>query len=453
MIAASTVGRAWWRGTRVAMGLLVRNVVVWVVVAAACAACGQGVGAQPQDGGADGAAQADAAIPVADAAGSLDAGHEAGADVAPADAHSTDAVVPDAAPVDAATPPTCPCFAGDGLYCATAIASYGAAHACGAPALATHAGDVYQCTAGAWSVAETCGAAGCYVAQAGSPDGCHVAGATKTLWVVFNPSAKPRDLQGLFQCLLAKTDFNDRARAYAGGYGLAWGGSTTASCAASDYACGVKVLAAVGHTVADHDVVELVQPGYCGGDNDAHGDGVVVGSIRVRGANVGDCAADPAAQERVAVHEAFECAGDWADADCCTGEVAAGSCPDNGEAFCPSCPCSCGKYQSDGTYGCVHARLRRRQDVHVAAHPDGSGARVRPQRVRRVHAGAVRASELPRPPLHPIEHLRRIGRLVAAPPPRRVDGVAVEQAAHSDEAIARAQDPVEQPRVCLAAPP
>jgi hypothetical protein len=339
-------------GTPVAMAVRVRHVVAAILVAAACAACGQGVDAEPPDNGRPDAPQEEPPV-TSDGGGSAsnDAPLDGGVDAPGVDAPIADAQVADAAPVDAAPPPPCPCFAGDGLYCATAIASYGAAHACGAPGLAAHPGDVFQCTAGAWTVAETCGAAGCYVAQAGSPDGCHVAGATKTLWVVFDTAAQPRDLPGLFQCLLAKTDFNDRARAYSNGYGLAWGGSTTASCAASDYACGVKALAAAGFTVADHDVVELVEPGYCGGDNDARGDGVVVGAVRVRGANVGDCTADLAAQERVAVHEAFECAGDWADADCCTGEIAAGSCPDDGENFCPSCPCTCARYSSDGSYG------------------------------------------------------------------------------------------------------
>ena len=257
----------------------------------------------------------------------------------------------DGAPTaDAGSLPACPCFAGDGLYCGAAIAQYGGAHHCGAPGLASHGGDVYRCTAGAWTVATMCGAAGCYVAANG-PDGCHVAGATKNIWVVFHPSASPRDLAGLFQCLLSRTDFNDRARSYPNGYGLRWGGQTTAACAASDYACGVAALARAGMTVGDHDVVELVQPGYCGGDNDAHADGVVVGNIRVRGANVGDCTADLASQERVAVHEAFESVGDWANADCCTGEVDPAHCADNGEAFCPSCPCTCGRYRTDGTYG------------------------------------------------------------------------------------------------------
>jgi hypothetical protein len=173
---------------------------------------------------------------------------------------------------------------------------------------------------------------------------------TKKLWIVFHPSAQARDLAGMFQCLLLRSDFSDRARAYAGGFGLAWGGQTNAACASSDYACGVAALAKAGFTVGDHDVVELIEPGYCGGDNNARGGGVVVGNIHVLGGNVGDCSGG-AAEERVAVHEAFECAGHWANADCCTGEVDPNSCADNGEAFCPSCPCSCGRYQSDGSYG------------------------------------------------------------------------------------------------------
>jgi hypothetical protein len=254
---------------------------------------------------------------------------------------------------DGAAPPLpdCPCFAGDGIYCATAIASYGAAHACSVPGLAQHAGDLYRCAANAWSVATGCGSAGCYVAPSGQADGCHVAGTTRKLYVVFHPNAIARDLPGLFQCLLGRTDFNDRARGYANGYGLAWGGATMSGCPASDYTCGVSALAHAGFIVADHDVVELVEPGYCGGDNNARNDGVVVGNVRVRGANIGDCSPAPAEEEPVAVHEAFECAGHWADADCCTGEVDASRCADNGEAFCPDCPCSCGQFQSDGSYG------------------------------------------------------------------------------------------------------
>ena len=174
--------------------------------------------------------------------------------------------------------------------------------------------------------------------------------ATHALWIVFAPGAIHRDLPGLFDCLLGQSSFNVLAREYPGGYGLSWGAAIDASCDSDQYACAVAALASAGHTVGDHDVIEIVVHGYCGGDNNARGDGVAVGSVRVRGANVGDCPGAPSAEERVAVHEAFECAGDWADADCCTGEVNT-SCPDDGENFCPDCPCACSQYQADGSYG------------------------------------------------------------------------------------------------------
>ena len=170
------------------------------------------------------------------------------------------------------------------------------------------------------------------------------------IWIVFGPSAIRRDLPGLFQCLLLRTDFNDRASSYAGGYGLAWGGAANASCVGDQYDCAVAALRSAGFAPGDHDVVEIIVHGYCGGDNNAHADGVVAGGIRIRGANVGDCASFPQAEERVAVHEAFEACGHWANADCCTGEVST-SCPDMGESFCPDCPCTCGQFAADSSYG------------------------------------------------------------------------------------------------------
>ena len=172
----------------------------------------------------------------------------------------------------------------------------------------------------------------------------------RRIWIVFGPSAVRRDLPGMFQCLLSRTDFNDRASSYQGGYGLAWGGSTNASCVGDQYDCAVTALRAAGFAPGDHDVVEIIVHGYCGGDNNARADGVVAGGIRIRGANVGDCAGFPQAEERVAVHEAFEACGHWANADCCTGEVNT-SCPDMGESFCPDCPCTCGQYAADNSYG------------------------------------------------------------------------------------------------------
>jgi len=251
--------------------------------------------------------------------------------------------------IDAAPLPDCECFAGNGTYCGQAITDYGAEHACSAPGLAEHGGDLFACKDGAWSTATEC-YDGCYVAAAGSPDGCKFSGTTRKLWIVFGPGAIHRDLQGLFQCLLGHSNFNYLMREYPNGYGLDWGGQVNAGCGENQYACAVSALQGAGFTISDHDVVMIIVHGYCGGDNNARGDGVAIGNMRVRGANIGDCPAAPAQEERVAVHEAFEAAGHWANADCCTGEVST-SCPDNGENFCPDCPCTCGRYQADGSYG------------------------------------------------------------------------------------------------------
>ena len=78
--------------------------------------------------------------------------------------------------------PDCPCFAGDGIYCGSAVVSYGKAHVCGAPNLLQHTGDLYRCSGGAWYLATSCGGAGCYVAT-GQADGCYVAGDTKKIFV------------------------------------------------------------------------------------------------------------------------------------------------------------------------------------------------------------------------------------------------------------------------------
>lgn len=174
---------------------------------------------------------------------------------------------------------------------------------------------------------------------------------TRKLWVAFEAAATKRDLHGLFACLFARGKFNAYAKTYPGGYALAWGGDATlppgVTCGvaykSTDYAC---VASRAGFAVADHDVVLLVRRGACGGENDARQDGVVTPSgVRIRGAELGDGTANGylLCQDRVAVHEAFECAGDWADADCCTGETSAD--------LCPSCPLTCGRYASDGTYG------------------------------------------------------------------------------------------------------
>jgi len=97
-------------------------------------------------------------------------------------------------------------------------------------------------------------------------------------------------------------------------------------------------------------MVMIIVRGRCGGDNNAHGDGVKMEDIRIRGANVGDCAKKPREQERIAVHEAFEGVGDGINADCCTGEVTT-HCPDVPESLCADCPCTCGRYHADRSFG------------------------------------------------------------------------------------------------------
>jgi hypothetical protein len=174
--------------------------------------------------------------------------------------------------------------------------------------------------------------------------------AAHQLWIVRGASTVRRDLAGLFQCLLTKSDFNDRAKAYAGGYELAWGGIIDGDCKAGEFDCAVHALNAAGIKVADHDLVMIIVRGRCGGDNNARDDGTKIGDIRVRGANVGECAKNPKEQERIAVHEAFEGVGDAVNADCCTGEVTK-HCPDMQESLCPDCPCTCGRYHRDHSFG------------------------------------------------------------------------------------------------------
>jgi hypothetical protein len=176
------------------------------------------------------------------------------------------------------------------------------------------------------------------------------AAAAHHLWIVRGANTVRRDLAGLFQCLLTKSDFNERAMAYAGGYGLAWGAMIDGDCKSGEFDCAVDALKAAGLGVADHDLVLIIVRGRCGGDNNAHHDGEKIGDIRIRGANVGDCAKYPSHQERVAVHEAFEGVGDAFNADCCNGEVTK-HCPDRSESLCPDCPCSCGRYHDDDSFG------------------------------------------------------------------------------------------------------
>jgi len=172
------------------------------------------------------------------------------------------------------------------------------------------------------------------------------------LWIVRGVNTVRRDLAGLFQCLFTRSDFNERAMAYSGGYTLAWGGTIDSDCKEGEFDCAVNALGEAGIRVADHDLVMIIVRGRCGGDNNARG-GSKIGDIHVRGANVGECAKNPREQERTAVHEAFEGIGDAINADCCTGEVTK-HCPDTPESLCPNCPCSCGRYRADHSYGGYH---------------------------------------------------------------------------------------------------
>ncbi|MHB1846125.1 MAG: M23 family metallopeptidase [Deltaproteobacteria bacterium] len=72
------------------------------------------------------------------------------------------------------TQPSCPCYAGDGVYCGSGAQAYASQNRCAIPGLASNAGNLYQCTAGAWSVQTQC-PNGCTVAPAGTNDYCNPA--------------------------------------------------------------------------------------------------------------------------------------------------------------------------------------------------------------------------------------------------------------------------------------
>jgi hypothetical protein len=205
-------------------------------------------------------------------------------------------------------------------------------------------------------------------ADAGSTDPLTAtASAEHHLWIVRGTGTVPRDLPGLFQCLFAKTDFNARAVAYPRGYALAWGGMIDGGCKSGEFDCAVDALRAAGLSVADHDLVIIIVSGRCGGDNNARDDGTKIGEMRVRGANVGDCEKSPRVQERVAVHEVFECVTDASSADCCNGEVTK-HCPGTSESLCSDCPCSCSRYDADETFGgynldCGNGTIYRAQRI------------------------------------------------------------------------------------------
>src|SRR5262245_35921519 len=81
----------------------------------------------------------------------------------------------DASGIDASNLPTCPCWLGDGTYCAIGIADHGRANNCQVAALVGHEGDVFMCTGGTWTVSQACPNS-CYVAPDGTADGCVPAG-------------------------------------------------------------------------------------------------------------------------------------------------------------------------------------------------------------------------------------------------------------------------------------
>lgn len=85
------------------------------------------------------------------------------------------------AAADAATLPTCPCYAGDGDYCATGVAAEAKKRRCAVPDLGANAQNLYACARGAWKVAKTC-KGGCYVADTGVADGCRSTGEYLLPW-------------------------------------------------------------------------------------------------------------------------------------------------------------------------------------------------------------------------------------------------------------------------------
>jgi hypothetical protein len=71
-----------------------------------------------------------------------------------------------------ATGPTiCPCYAGDGPYCASGVKAQAKELGCEVPALVGHAGDLLKCAKGSWSVAKDC-TDGCDPTAPGDTDAC-----------------------------------------------------------------------------------------------------------------------------------------------------------------------------------------------------------------------------------------------------------------------------------------
>ena len=67
--------------------------------------------------------------------------------------------------------PLCPCYAGDGPYCAAGVSDYAGEAGCEVPLAAERPGDLLDCADGAWSVGAAC-ALGCESTVPGESDAC-----------------------------------------------------------------------------------------------------------------------------------------------------------------------------------------------------------------------------------------------------------------------------------------
>ncbi len=92
-------------------------------------------------------------------------------DAGEADAAAADAAVPDAMPADAEVPP-CPCFLGDGPYCAARARDLAAAEGCELPLAEEHPDALLSCASDAWEVADDCPGECTYGAPGELDDAC-----------------------------------------------------------------------------------------------------------------------------------------------------------------------------------------------------------------------------------------------------------------------------------------
>lgn len=84
-----------------------------------------------------------------------------------------DASRPKDAAKDHTTQPTCPCYDGDGVYCATGAAAYASQHDCTVTDLASNTGNLYTCSGGSWTPQSPPCANGCTVEPTGTNDICN----------------------------------------------------------------------------------------------------------------------------------------------------------------------------------------------------------------------------------------------------------------------------------------